>query len=48
MENAVDGVQDFYSDVQMIGKHYLVRSLFKKNVHRQYTIANSMRKDLYD
>jgi hypothetical protein len=48
IENAVDGVQDFYSDLQMVGRHYLVSSLFKDKVHRQYTVANCMRKIYYD
>lgn len=46
------GVQRFYSDIQMIGRHYLVRSLdkqkrFSKNKRRQYTIANCMEAKTY-
>ena len=44
-ESSVQDVQMHYKDIQMIGKHYLVRSTKNKSVKRHYTISNCMQKD---
>lgn len=38
----VVGLKKFYSDINMIGKHFLVRSLNNKHINRHYTVANCM------
>ena len=43
----VKGLKSFHSDIQMIGRHYLVRDINHKNVKRHYTISNCMQKDVY-
>jgi len=43
----VPGFKSYFPGINTIGKHFLVRSLHNKRVHRHYTIANSMRPDFY-
>ena len=38
----VEGVSKFYSDIHMIGKHYLIRAMSQRDVKRHYTVSNSM------
>jgi hypothetical protein len=40
--------KNHYSDLQMIGKHYLINETSKHLVRRHYTIANCMRKEVYE
>ena len=47
LKESVPGVSLFYSDLSMIGKHYLLQSVGNHKVKRHYTISNSMHKDAY-
>lgn len=42
------GVKSFYSDISMIGKHYLVRMTTMPKVKRHYTISNCMKKEVFN
>mmetsp|Transcript_33937 Transcript_33937/g.25007 ORF Transcript_33937/g.25007 Transcript_33937/m.25007 type:complete len:160 (+) Transcript_33937:1146-1625(+) len=42
------GPQTFYSDIDMIGRHYLLNAVDNPRVKRHYTISNVMRKDVYE
>jgi hypothetical protein len=44
----VKGVSNYYSDLQMIGRHFLIRALNNRKLKRHYTIANCMRKEAYE
>jgi hypothetical protein len=48
----VPGISNYYPDLGMIGKHFLVYTpnykVDNKLVCRHYTIANCMNKDFYD
>ena len=46
-QEPVVGLKSFHSDIQMIGRHYLVRDINHKHVKRHYTISNCMQKDVY-
>jgi len=37
----------YYSDISMIGKHFLVRSLASPRIKRQYTVTNCMKEEVY-
>ena len=42
------GLRKHYSDISIIGKHFLVKSLKKSGVKRHYTVSNCMQKEVYD
>lgn len=42
-----ESFKSFYPGVSMIGKHFKLRSLFNKDVHRHYTLCNTMRPQMY-
>lgn len=48
----VAGIKSFYSDLGMLGKHFLLcDKTFREDnkiIHRHYTIANCMRKEFYE
>jgi hypothetical protein len=46
-DQTISGVMPYYSDIQMIGKHFLVRNIKKPRVKRQYTLCNCMKPELY-
>lgn len=47
-EQKRQGLQKYYSDVQMIGKHFLVHHNKKHAVKRHYTICNCLEPNAYD
>jgi hypothetical protein len=47
LPESVKGVSLFYSDLSMIGKHYLLQSVGNHNIKRHYTISNCMHKEAY-
>jgi hypothetical protein len=47
MDKSVEGVQNFYSDLNMISKHYLVTSKTQHKINRMYTICNCLRPEAY-
>ncbi|CDW73069.1 cytochrome b5-like heme steroid binding domain containing protein [Stylonychia lemnae] len=48
LNNEIKSVQGYYSDLKMIGRHYLVSSLFTPKKKRQYTICNCLSPNVYD
>lgn len=40
MDAKIEGVQKYYSNIQMIGKHYLMNELDQPMLRRHYTICN--------
>jgi hypothetical protein len=40
--------QNFYPDLQMIGKHYRISEAKSHTLHRHYTVANCLRQGAYD
>ena len=48
MEKAINGVQSYYGDVNMIGRHYLVYNKDGSDKKRQYTICNCMEQVVYE
>ncbi|CDW80902.1 cytochrome b5-like heme steroid binding domain containing protein [Stylonychia lemnae] len=46
-DNQQVGFQRYFKDIQMIGRHYLVRSIKNKQVKRHYTVANCMEPNAY-
>ena len=46
-DQVVPGVSNFYRDIQMIGRHYQIRSLRNLKLRRYYTISNCMRAEIY-
>lgn len=47
MKEEVEGVQRYYSDLSMLGRHFLVYSKEFPEKRRQYTMCNCMQKDVY-
>lgn len=47
MERRIPGVQSYYSDLDLIGRHYLVWSKDLKDKKRQYTICNVLDTGVY-
>lgn len=43
----VPGIQNYYSSIKYIGKHYLVRSL-TNNKRRHYTVTNCLQPGVYE
>ena len=46
-ESKREGLQTYYSDLSMMGKHFLVYHPQKKNIKRHYTICNSLEPEMY-
>jgi hypothetical protein len=44
---SIRGVQSYYSDLDMLGRHYLIFNKMEKGKKRQYTICNVMEFDTY-
>ena len=42
------GIKRYYSDISMIGKHFLVTAETNMNVKRHYTICNCMKSEVYN
>jgi len=42
------GLKTFYKGLTMNGKHFKIRSLLNKDVHRHYTISNTMDPKVYN
>jgi hypothetical protein len=42
------GIKRYYSEIDMIGKHFLVTSESNINVKRHYTICNCMKSEVYN
>jgi len=47
MSDPVPGVQRYYSDISMIGRHFVVSNSLFPDKLRQYTICNCMEKSVY-
>ena len=47
MNESKEGVQYFYKDLEMIGKHYLIYSEGNKSKKRHYTICNVLQKQTF-
>ena len=47
MTDAVPGVQRYYSDLGILGKHYVVYNTLFPDKKRQFTICNCMEKTVY-
>lgn len=43
----VENFREWHSDLEMIGKHYLVSSAEHPNVQRHYTICNTLIPEFY-
>ena len=41
-DKRMTGIKRFYSDIQMIGKHFLIYNERKPRVKRQFTICNAL------
>jgi hypothetical protein len=42
------GIKRYYSDLNFIGKHFLIASETNLNMKRHYTICNCMKKEHYN
>ena len=47
MTDVVPGVQRYYSDLNTLGKHYVVNNTLFPDKKRQFTICNCMEKTVY-
>lgn len=47
IDEPIEGIQGFYSDIGMISRHYLVTSKTHHKLNRMYTICNCLRPDAY-
>eukprot|EP00347_Sterkiella_histriomuscorum_P018114 403346733 len=43
----IEGLKQYYKDLSMMGKHFLVRSMKNRSVRRHYTVSNCMQKEAY-
>lgn len=47
LKHAVPNFRNFYKGFKMMGKHFKIRSSLNRNVHRHYTICNTMQPAMY-
>jgi hypothetical protein len=47
MEEPIEGVQKYYSDLGYLGRHYLINEKGNPDKKRQYTIVNCLEKLVY-
>lgn len=47
-KTVADNFRNYYKGFKMIGKHFKIRSAFNRDVHRHYTICNTMQPVMYN